>query len=273
MTLTVKISASIIATYSAARGLVSGAGALNQSLALALADGTAAGQADGLFSDDLDLAAGDTMTYFLSGGLVDLYGASLDFSGIKIILVQADLTNTANLVVGAGSWLGPFGDPSSSVEIKPGGSFLMFCEDATGWAVDPNADELPITCAAAATGSIVLVGISSALSVPGYSLKPEIIGTPMVGVESDCTPGDWSGLPVFSYRWRLGGTVISGASSPAYTPVPSQVGKALTRVTTASNIAGSVTVATEPVIVQAAQDGQGGVLDFSDPVNSAFVGH
>ena len=251
MTLSCKISYTVNATYTGARGRVSGSGSLFETNAIALNDGTAAGEADGLFSASPELTAGDIHAYALADGLVDLYGATLDFSAIKLILIEADLGNAANLVIGGGSWAGPFGDASSTVDIKPGCAFMLACQDAIGWVVPDDADELLLTSSADASYGLVLVGVSSAISAPAFAVQPAIVGIPTVGVPCTCTDGDWSGNPVFAYAWKRGGTTIVGATGATYTPLPGDVGKALVRVSTASNIAGGVNVPTAPVTVVA----------------------
>ena len=271
--LTFSLTAALQASYTTTKGLLAGAGALSRTLGLKLSDGTAAGQADGIFTADTGIAAGEVDSYFLSAGLRDLYGDQNEFVGIKSVLIEADLANTAPLKIGGGSWAGWFADASCAELIYPGDSALRFTASANGWAVDPAADELRITCAADALYKLTLVGVSSKLSAPAAALHPAIVGIPRVGAVVSCTDGDWSGAPVFAYQWRRGGSPIANAKDATYSPVAADLGKALSRTSFAANIAGTTEATTAAVQVQAGEAGGGVVLDFSDPANAAFAGH
>ena len=74
-----------------------------------------------------------------------------------------------------------FADADGAELVYPGDSVLRFTTSANGWAVDPAADELRITCAADALYKLTLVGVSSKLSAPAAALHPAIVGIPRVG--------------------------------------------------------------------------------------------
>lgn len=259
-------------TYNAVRGLLSGAGSATRTIGLKLTDGTAAGQADGIYTADTAVSASGEDVYLLAAGLSDLYGADLEFTALKFLMLEADPVNVAPLVVGGGSWGGPLGDPGSTVLALPGDTLVWLTQSATGWAVDPAADSLPINGAPGDLYKLTIVGISSVLSVPVWAVAPAIIGTPQVGVMAACTPGSVSGLRTVGYAWRRNGQVIPGQTAAGYTPVAADVGKKLTRTTFATNDAGTQPITTkEAVVVIGAA--VAGVLDFSDPANSALAGH
>ena len=117
--LTFSFIGTLTATYNATKGLMAGAGTLTRMLAFTLKDGTAAGQADGIFTADTSLHAGAVDAYNLGAGLRDLYGDQVEFTAIKFLMLEADLTNTADVVIGGGTWLGPFNDPSDSICVRP----------------------------------------------------------------------------------------------------------------------------------------------------------
>ena len=108
--------------------LVTGAAPLNFKQSNAFADGNGLGQAEDVFSDERTLAASTSEELDLSGGLTNIYGASLTFTKIKAIVVKADPTNGDNIEVGGSasngfdSWVGATGD---FVVVVPGGTLAL----------------------------------------------------------------------------------------------------------------------------------------------------
>jgi hypothetical protein len=93
-------------------------------------------------------------------------GATLTFTKIKAILVKAAEGNTNNVVVGGAAsngWVGPFGDVSDTVAVKPGGTLLLVAPNAAGYAVTAGTgDILKVANSGAGTGvtyDIVIVGV------------------------------------------------------------------------------------------------------------------
>ena len=132
----------------------------------AFTDGSGANQAQKLFTDQRTLAASDNETLDLSGVLTDVFGATLTLTKIKAILVKAADGNTNNVIVGgaaSNAWIGPFGDASDTVAVKPGGTMMLVAPDANGYAVTAGTGDL-LKVANSAGGSavtydIVLVGV------------------------------------------------------------------------------------------------------------------
>jgi hypothetical protein len=127
--------------------------------------GTGVTQADKLFSDQRTLAASATENLDLAGVLKDPLGATLTFGHVKLIVIIADPGNTNDVVVGGAAtntFVGPFGDATDKVAIKPGHMLIVGGRGA-GWAVTP------------ATGDIVLVANSGGTT--GVTYKVLIIGT------------------------------------------------------------------------------------------------
>lgn len=257
MSLTFGFTAAMTAQYSATKGLMAGAGTVARQLGLTLANGTAAGQADGIFTADTTVQGGSEDAYFLAAGLRDLYGDQLEFTAVKFLMVEAASTNTAPLLVGGGTFGGPFGDPSNTLTVAPGDSLVLYTASANGWAVADGSDQLPVSCTDAAAYKLTLVGVSSAVSPPAWTVHPEIIGTPAVGVELFCTDGDVSGSPDLAYQWMRGGQKIIGAEAASYTPVMGDAGKQLARTTLARNAAGQTSVTTTPKLLPAVVTGGG----------------
>lgn len=134
---------------------------------LSLPTGTAANQADRLFSDTRTLAASATEDLDLAGVLTDAFGATLTFARIKLMYIAAAAANTNNVIVGGAaatqfaSWVGA---ATHTVTVRPGGLLLLAAPDATAYTVGAGAsDFLRIGNSAAGTSvtyDIVLVGAS-----------------------------------------------------------------------------------------------------------------
>jgi hypothetical protein len=91
----------------------------------------------------------------------------------------------------------------------------------------------------------------AALGDPEPTLRPVVLGTPVVGGALEATSGVWSGagLPV-AYRWercQASCTPIDGATASRYVPVPADLDHGL-RVTVASPNVASATSATTTVV-------------------------
>lgn len=132
---------------------------------LALADGSAADQANAIYIDAFSIAASGSPNIDLAGGgLTDRLGNALNFTAVKAILLIADRTNTNNVVLGNGTnpFVGPFGAGSNTLSVEPGGQILLATRSAAGWAVaGGSADVLKLANSgggSAVTGTIVIVG-------------------------------------------------------------------------------------------------------------------
>lgn len=166
MTLSTKIIVSLAAALTSAGDL----GNISQSVAtgrtFSLTDGTGANQANKIFGDTRTLAASASESLDLAGGLTDAFGASITFTKIKAIVVIAAAGNTNNVVVGGAASLGfstPFGDASDTINVLPGGAFVLVAPGANAYAVTAaTGDLLKIANSSSGTGvtyDIVLVGV------------------------------------------------------------------------------------------------------------------
>lgn len=130
--------------------------------------GTGARQADRLFSDTRMIAPSGSDSIDLAGVLLDNFGAALTFVKVMAIYVKAHAGNTNNVVVGgAGSnaFVGPFADATDKIVLKPGASFLIKDETASGWAVTAGTGDLLLVANSSSgtpvTYDIVIVGRSA----------------------------------------------------------------------------------------------------------------
>lgn len=127
-----------------------------------LATGTGNNQADKLFADQRTLTASSTEDLDLAGTLTDAYGDTITFVRVKAIIVKAASGNTNSVLVGGAAsnqminWVS---DATDKVVVRPGGIFVLACNDATGYAVT------------ASTGDLLRIGNSSG----GTSVTYDII--------------------------------------------------------------------------------------------------
>jgi hypothetical protein len=107
-------------------------------------DGAGANQADEHWSDERTLGASSSESLDLAGGLTDAFGTIITFARIKAIYIEADATNTNNVLVGApaSNGLTSFISANAAVAIKPGGFFLLVAPDAAGHVVTPGTGDL-----------------------------------------------------------------------------------------------------------------------------------
>lgn len=82
--------------------------------------------------------------------------------------------------------------------------------------------------------------VTSSGSIPSNTVAPAITGSPITGQTLTASTGTWDGSPTgYTYQWNAGGVAIGGATSNAYMPTGSDVGKTLTVTVTATNSYGS----------------------------------
>lgn len=135
--------------------------------AISLLNGTAAGQADLIFTDTRTLAASATEDLDLAAGLTDAYGVSITFARIKAVIIAAATANTNNVNVTrpASNGVPLFLAASDGLAVRPGGAFALFCSDATGVAVTAGTgDLLTLTNSSGTTGvtyTVIIIGASA----------------------------------------------------------------------------------------------------------------
>jgi len=133
-----------------------------------LTTGTAANQADRLWTDTRTIVASGTDDIDLAGVLTDAFGDTVTLARVKGLIVRAADGNTNNVVVGnaaTNQFVGFFGAAAHTVAVRPGGVFAIFAPDATGYAVTAGTgDLLRITNSSSGTAvtyDIVVIGASA----------------------------------------------------------------------------------------------------------------
>ena len=165
MPLTTTGNLSLLGTLTNAldQGVASFPGSLG--VPLNMTDGTAANQADLLFSDTRTTA---TEELDLAAGLTDAYGSTITMARVKAILIKAAAANTQDVYVGgaaANGFITPFVDATDKLIVRAGGAFLLWAPDATAYAVTAGTGDL--LKIAAADGStpitydIIIIGASA----------------------------------------------------------------------------------------------------------------
>jgi hypothetical protein len=161
------VSASATLTSALDLGTASAPQALSRSMSLLT--GTAAGQADRVFSDRRTLAASGTEDLDLAGTLLDAYGAAITFARIKGLIIAAAAGNANNVVVGAAAsapWTTLLG-ATHTITLRPGAFVAVGTgtADATGYAVTATtADLLKVANSGAGTSvtyDIHIIGASA----------------------------------------------------------------------------------------------------------------
>ena len=165
MALSTNLRVNIGAKQTSTLDLGSAEGNIAKAVAINLASGTAAGQADRIFSDTRTLAASANEDLDLAGGgLTDAFGAALTFVKVKGMLIVAAAGNTNNVIVGGAAsaqFLTWVGAGTHTVTVRPGGVLLLACGDA-----DLNAYGVTAT-----TGDLLRIANSSS----GTSVTYDII--------------------------------------------------------------------------------------------------
>ena len=167
MTLAATISLRVQALQSSALDLSTVVDTLNQAFEQTFDDGTGANQANALWSDTRSINSASNETLDLYGSLTNAFGATLNFTKVRTIIIRSRSTNTTVLSVGAASapLVGPLVDATDLLTIRPGGIFEWACSDATAVPVTAGtADLLTIANSGAGTAvtySIVVIGCSA----------------------------------------------------------------------------------------------------------------
>ena len=129
--------------------------------------GTAANQADMIWTDERVVTTGANDDIDLAGVLASAFGATLTFAEIVGIIVVSDAANTTTLTIGAGTnpWITMFLATGDGIKVGPGGIFVNFAPDASGLGAVTagTGDILRITnsAGASATYKIVVLGRSA----------------------------------------------------------------------------------------------------------------
>lgn len=144
--------------------LTSDSSSLNYSKSYLISNGTAADQANMIWTDTRTISASGSDDLDLAGVLSDSYGGTITFTKIKGIIVSAAAANTNLVLVGGNTnglvnWVA---DKTDIIKVRPGGVFAIYSNDSTGYAVTgTTADILTIANSSSGTSvtyDIVIIG-------------------------------------------------------------------------------------------------------------------
>jgi len=167
MPLTSTVNFSVSGTHSTALDLGTAALPFSLSSNFTMSSGTAANQADRVFTDTRVLGISATEDLDLAGTLLDAFGVAITFVKVKAIIIKAAAANTNNVQFSRPA--GATGVPlflavSDGLVIPPGYTFAWF-GPGTGVTVTPaTGDLITITNGGAGTSvqyDIVIIGTSA----------------------------------------------------------------------------------------------------------------
>lgn len=167
MALDTRLKLTLDANFTSPLDLQSRSAPVALAVSKALTNGTAANQANLVWSDQRTIAASGNDDLDLAGTLADAFGSTITFARIKTLIVKASSANVNNVVVGGASstfttWVT---GTNPAVLVRPDGLLVLSASDATSYAVTAtSADTLRITNGGAGTSvvyDIVVIGSSA----------------------------------------------------------------------------------------------------------------
>ncbi len=105
-------------------------------------NGDAAGKANMMYIDHKIIPADDDVVLDLSGGLDDAFGDSILFTKIKGIIVHAADTNVSPIGIGGNNFANWVNDTSDIINVRPGGTFMLMCNDADAYQVVADSGDM-----------------------------------------------------------------------------------------------------------------------------------
>jgi len=100
-----------------------------------------------------------------------------------------------------------------------------------------RSTRVPVTTTSAATAAV-------GPGAPSLAPNPTIAGSAKVGSPLVASVGTWAGGTTWTYQWLAGGTAVSGAVDPSFTPGPAEFGKPISVRVVGSNPAYASTTRT-----------------------------
>lgn len=159
------VSILVDATLSGGLDIGTGTHKVNSNYKTSFANGTAANQANMMWTDTRTVALSTSDDLDLAGGLVSAFGTTVTFTSIKGIIIHAASANGANLSIGGdatAAFSTLFNAATDEILLAPGGTLAVVNPNADGYVVTATtADILEITNldgAASADYDIIIIG-------------------------------------------------------------------------------------------------------------------
>lgn len=167
LSLSTDLTVRLAATLTNPADLSTPTDALIKSTVFNWTSGTGANQGDRRFHDQRTLSASATEDLDLAGSLTDVFGNTITFARIKLVMVTAAAANTNNVNVTrpAANGVPLFLAAGDGIPIRPGGGNIWWAPDSTGVAVTAGTgDLLTFTNSAGSTSvtyDVVIIGASA----------------------------------------------------------------------------------------------------------------
>lgn len=170
MSLTTSINVTVQSLHTGTSGLGAVQDNINKSVNTSLVNGTAANQADLVYSTTGSFTGATSTTINIaSGSLKDSFGAAFVFARFKALYIANNATSETNNTLSIGDSTNPIttwvGGTNPVVKLPAGGLFLLTAPLATAFAVTAStADELKVASGSGASGlawDFLIVGSSA----------------------------------------------------------------------------------------------------------------
>jgi hypothetical protein len=170
-------------------------------------------------------------------GAYGVFGADAVYSGQDGNLFLGDFENVSALRITAVKTALSAADDEELIEAMGGRVFVRAVAKA---AVTLNEDAAGVLGAAALEVD----------TIPANTAAPAITGLPNIGEELTVSDGTWTGVPdpVFTYQWLADDVEIVGETESTYIVAEAE-DVVITAEVTATNAAGAITEASDPVTV------------------------
>lgn len=129
------------------------------------ANGYDADEANSTIIDTRVLGASAFEDIALTETLTDSFGATIDLSIVKAIMILADTANTNDVLVGGVAAEVFFGSSTDQVRIRPGGMLAFVAPDANGYVISQGLEAIRVSNGGAGTPvsfTIAIVGVGNA---------------------------------------------------------------------------------------------------------------
>lgn len=163
-TFTGSLKVAVTGTLTNSSDLGTDTSVINYSKSYGITNGTAADNANMIWSDTRTLNASTAEDLDLAGGLTNAFGTTVTFTKITGIIISAAAANTNLVLVGgdANGFVNWVASATDIIKVRPGGTFALYSNDATGYAVTGGTgDVLQIENSSSGTSvtyDIILIG-------------------------------------------------------------------------------------------------------------------
>lgn len=160
----VSAQAQITVTSQGATDLSPSSQAVNYLSTWTITSGTAANQADLVYSAQRTIPGGGNDDLDLAGGTLATLGVTQTFAKVKAITVEALASNSGTVTIGgapSNAFVGPFGAATHTITLPAGGGNYGVRNPGAGWTVTAGTGDLLRISGANQAYKIVIIGTSA----------------------------------------------------------------------------------------------------------------